>query len=144
MANIKRSILAIVIAAAIAVSSALLVSTVKADAATKGSAGSHASQKMQNKLPKSTEKTNTFAKSYVVKVSAKSAKNVKWNAAASAKNIKTKYSYNAKAKKITFKMTGTAYGLTKFTLKYKIGSGKWTEKKMQLFVDSDKNIMRIK
>ena len=144
MAKITRSIIALAIAALIAASSAILVSTVKADAATKGSANSHASSKMAYKLPASTEKTNTFAKSYVVKVNAKSSKNIKWNATASAKNIKTKYSYNAKAKKLTFKMTGKSYGLTKFTIKYKQGSGKWTTKNMKLFVDSDKNIMRIK
>ncbi len=144
MAKITRSIIALAIAAVIAATSAVLVSTVKADAAEKGSANSHASQKMEYKLPSSTSKTNTFAKSYVVKVNAKTSKNVRWNATASAKNIKTKFSYNAKAKKIAFKMTGKSYGLTKFVLKYKLGSGKWVTKNMQLFVDSDKNIMRIK
>jgi hypothetical protein len=143
MKVMKTKVLAVILAALFAVSSAFLVSTVKAGAVSKGSASSHASEKMEGGLAKITTKANTFAKSFEYKVSAKSAKNFSWSSSASAKNIKTKYSYSASAKKHVFKMTGTSYGLSKFTLTYK-ENGKTTKVTMKLFIDSQKNIMRVK
>ncbi len=144
MADIKRNIIAIIMAVLIAASSALIVSTVNVDAATKGSANSHATQKMQQTLAKQTSKLNVFAKSYAYKVKAKTSKRVDFIATAKAKNIKTTYSFDSKAHKVIFKMTGKSYGLTDYTLKYRINGGKWEKTSMKLFVDSDNNIMRIK
>lgn len=145
MANTTKTVIAVLIALIISASSAVLVSTVKADAKSyKGSAQSHASAKREYKLPASTAKKNAFAKSYVLSVSAKSNKESDWKFTSDAKNIKVKCSYNAKTQKCDFKFTGTSYGLNRISLKYKNRSNKWTTEKLSLFVDTQKNIMRVK
>lgn len=143
--GITRTLIAVTIAFVIAVSSAVVISMVRVDAKTyNGTAQSHRSQKLDNgKLPKTTTKTNQFAKAYCVKVQSKITKGSNWSYKSDAKNIKVSCKFDPSTRKYTFKLVGTSYGLNHMTLKYKTTASKWESKKMNVFVDMDKNIMRI-
>ena len=125
----------------IATSAAFFLAGFKADAAAyKGSVKTCASQKV--KLPSNTSKLNQFAKAYTFKATGKTSKGYDWTYKTDYNNLKVKCKYDFKAHKYTFKITGTKYGLSRFTLKYKTSDKKWVSVKMTLFVDSEKNIMR--
>ncbi|MBR1731301.1 MAG: hypothetical protein IJ725_02570 [Ruminococcus sp.] len=139
--EIRNTLIAVVIAFIVVVSSAAVMGTVKADAATyKGSAQAHASQKME--LPEKTTKLNQFAKAYTFKATGKTSKGYDWTYKTDCNNVKVKCKYDFTAHKYTFTITGVKYGLNHFTLKYKTSDTKWASVKMTLFVDSEKNIMR--
>lgn len=139
--DITRTLIAVAIAFIIAVSSALVMGAVRADAATQKSV--RATQKAAStQLPKQTTKKNRFAKAYTITVSGKTSKGYNWTYKTDYKNIKVSCKYNFKAHKYTFKITGTSYGLNHLTLKYKTSDKKWVSVKMTLFVDSQNNIMR--
>ncbi len=139
--NITKTLIAVGIAFVIAVSSALIMGAVRADAATKKSA--RITQKAAStQLPKTTSKKNQFAKVYTVKASGKTSRGYDWTYKTDYKNIKVDCKYNFKAQKYTFKITGKSYGLNHLTLKYKTSDKKWASIKLTLFVDSQKYIMR--
>lgn len=145
MSNISKSLISVVIAFIIAASSSALVSSLKADAKSiSGTAAAHAYEKYEHKLPDKTTKKLTFAKAYLMSVNAKNAKSGSWNYRSDAKNIKVNAVFNTKTHNYNFKFTGNSYGLNHITLKYKVSSSKWESKKLTLFVDSEKNIMRTK
>ena len=142
MTNIKRSIIAIVMAALIATSTAFVVSSIKVDAAKyNGSAQGNAASKRVKELKAKTSKKNEFAKSYCYKVSANTTSS-DWSYKADKKNIKVSGKYDAKAHKYSFKFTGKSYGLNHIVLKYKATNKKWESVKVTLFVDAENNIMR--
>lgn len=139
--NTMTAILSVIFVAVITVSSVFLITAVKADAAAYDhSAQAHYSQKSE--LPEKTTKTGVFAKSYIFKAAGKTTEGYDWTYKTDNNNVKVKCSYDFKNNKYTFKITGTAYGLNHFTLKYKTSDTKWVSEKMTLFVDSRNNIMR--
>ena len=144
MTNTKKIVTTFVsgiIALIIATSAAFMISGIKVSAAScEETAQAHASQKME--LPEKTTKLNTFAKSYVFKATGKTSEGYDWTYKTDYNNVKVKCKYDFTAHKYTFKITGTSYGLNRFTLKYKTSDSKWVSVKMTLFVDSENNIMR--
>ncbi len=145
MSNVSKSVISVLIAIVVAASSAAIVTAVKADAKSySGTASAHASEKSEHKIPAKTTKQYTFAKSYVMTVNAKSVKNGNWDFKSTAKNIKLNAKFDNKTHKYNFSFSGKSYGLNQITLKYKTTSTKWESKKLTLFVDSEKNIMRTK
>lgn len=142
--EITRTLIAAVIAIIIAASSAAIMGTVRAGAATvKGSAQPKISQKAQaNKLPASTSKINQFAKAYTFKALGKTSYGYDWSYKADRNNLKVTCKYDFKAHKYNFTITGKSYGLNHITIKYKTSDKKWASQKMTIFVDSQKYIMR--
>ncbi len=142
---IKSTIISVILAAAVVVSSAFLFSGIKAKAEThRAYAHSHSSQKADNVgLPDKTTNTNQFAKCYVYRAAGETAKGYDWTYKTDYDNVKVKCNYDFTTHKYTFKLTGKSYGLNHFVLRYKTSDKKWASVKMTLFVDSEKNIMRI-
>lgn len=142
--EITRTLIAVVIALVIAASSAAIMGTVRADAATaKHTAQAKISQKtVKNQIPASTSKINQFAKAYTFKATGKTSYGYDWTYKTDYNNLKVNCKYDFKTHKYTFKITGTKYGLNHITLKYKTSDKKWASEKMTIFVDSEKYIMR--
>lgn len=141
--NITKTLVAVGIAFVIAVSSALIMGAVRADAIAKKTVKASVSQRASsNQLPKTTTKKNQFAKAYTVKVSGKTSRGYDWTYKTDYKNIKVNCKYDFRSHKYTFKIMGKSYGLNHLTLKYKTSDKKWASVKMTLFVDSQKYIMR--
>ncbi|MBQ5346815.1 MAG: hypothetical protein IIU39_02010 [Ruminococcus sp.] len=97
-----------------------------------------------NKLPKTTQKSNEFAKAYKYQVKGQTSYGYDWTYKIDTKNVKVSCKYDFKEKQYTFKVTGKKYGLTNVTLKYKKSDNSWVSVPMKIFVDPKKNIMRTK
>jgi hypothetical protein len=132
--ELKITAISCAIAVILAVVAASVIPVIRANAATV--------KKTSYALPATTSKTNEFAKAYSYKAAAKIRTGSDWSFKADAKNIKVKHSVDKASGKHVFKFSGTSYGLSKVTLKYKVSAKKFTTVKMKLFVDPQKYIMR--
>lgn len=125
--DIKVTLFAVVCAIVLAVSSAFLISTVKASAAS---------------IPASTKKINTFAKAYTYSVKGVYKKSSDWSCKNESKSVKVTCKYNAKTRMYNFKFTSKSYGLDRITLKYKTGAKTFKTVKLSVFSDPQGYVMR--
>ncbi len=96
------------------------------------------------KIPASTEKANRFAKTFKYVVKGKAPYGYDWTYKINTKNVKVSCKYDFKTKNYTFRVKGKKYGLTKVKLKYMKNKNKWVTVPMKIFVDTKKNVMRVK
>ncbi len=98
----------------------------------------------ETKIPASTEKSNRFAKTFKYIVKGKAPYGYDWTYKINTKNVKVSCKYDFKTKNYTFRVKGKKYGLTKVKLKYMKSKNKWVTVPMKIFVDTKKNVMRVK
>ena len=127
-------------AAAFLLSVVLVVSAVFSTSAVSAFAASES----ENKIPSVTEKSNRFAKTYKYVVKGKAPYGYDWTYKINTKNVKVSCKYDFKTKNYTFRVKGKKYGLTKVKLKYMKSKNNWVTVNMKIFVDTKKNVMRVK
>ena len=142
--KITATIVSVILAAIVVVSSAFMLSGVKANAASyEGSAQAHWAQKSETVvIADKTVNLNEVAKAYVFRAGGKTSYGYDWTYTTDNNNVKVKCKYDFTAHKYTFKITGTSRGTNHLVLKYKTADKKWTNVKMTLVVNNNSNIMR--
>lgn len=141
--NRNTKVIATVMAAIMVVSAFGTASAISTSAlSTDGTAQAHASQKAE--APKSTNKMNTLAKTYVFTCKGQTKQGYDWDYTANNNNIKVKCDYNFKTHTYKFSFTGKAKGSTQMNFKYRANDKTWVKVPMTFKVDTQKNIMRTK